>query len=82
MKNSETKKKIQEVGKREFLKKGFKDASLNHIVTKAGFTKGAFYGYYADKTALFEDLVSAAADGLLNQFKDAQKAHFDLILSS
>lgn len=79
MKNSETKKKIQEVGKREFLKKGFKDASLNHIVAKAGFTKGAFYGYYADKTALFEDLVSAAADGLLNQFKDAQKAHFDLI---
>ena len=79
MENSETKRIIQEVGKREFLKCGFKDASLNHIVAEAGFTKGAFYGYYADKAALFEDLVSAAADGLVNQFKAAQKAHFDLI---
>ncbi len=79
MENSETKKKIQEVGKREFLKKGFKEASLNHIVAEAGFTKGAFYGYYADKAALFEDLVSSAAEGLVNQFKAAQEAHFDLI---
>lgn len=79
MENSETKKKIQEVGEKEFLKKGFKDASLNHIVAEAGFTKGAFYGYYADKAALFEDLVSEAAEGLVNQFKDAQEAHFDLI---
>lgn len=79
MENSETKKKILEVGKREFLKKGFKEASLNHIVAEAGFTKGAFYGYYADKAALFEDLVSSAAEGLVNQFKAAQEAHFDLI---
>lgn len=79
MENSETKKKIREVGKREFLKKGFKEASLNHIVAEAGFTKGAFYGYYADKAALFEDLVSSAAEGLVNQFKAAQEVHFDLI---
>lgn len=79
MESSETKKKILEVGKREFLKKGFKDASLNYIVAEAGFTKGAFYGYYTDKAALFEDLVCEAADGLLNKFKAAQEAHFDLI---
>ena len=79
MENSDTKKKILEVGKREFLKKGFKDASLNHIVVEAGFTKGAFYGYYKDKAALFEDLVADAADGLMDQFKVAQEAHFDLI---
>lgn len=79
MENSDTKKKIQEVGKREFLKKGFKDASLNHIVAEAGFTKGAFYGYYKDKAALFEDLVADAADSLMNQFKAAQEAHFELI---
>lgn len=79
MEISETKKKLQEIGKREFLKKGFKDASLNQIVAEAGFTKGAFYGYYADKAALFEDLVSEAADGLTAQFRAAQDAHFDLI---
>ena len=74
-----TRERIREVGKKEFLSKGFKDASLNHIVAEAGFTKGAFYGYYPDKAALFEDLVSEAADGLLEQFKQAQDAHFDLI---
>ena len=79
MKISETQQKILEVGKREFLAKGFKDASLRKIVAEAGFTKGAFYGYYPDKAALFEALVSEAADGLIEQFKAAQDAHFDLI---
>ena len=74
-----TQEKIREVGKKEFLSKGFQDASLNHIVAEAGFTKGAFYGYYPDKAALFEDLVSEAADGLLERFRMAQDAHFDLI---
>ena len=79
MKVSATQQKILEVGKREFLAKGFKDASLRKIVAEAGFTKGAFYGYYPDKAALFEALVSEAADGLIEQFKAAQDAHFDLI---
>lgn len=74
-----TQKKILEIGKKEFLKKGFKDASLRGIVKEAGFTQGAFYGYYPDKVSLFEALVSEAADGLMEQFKAAQDAHFDLI---
>ena len=76
---SETQRKILEIGKKEFLAKGFKDASLRKIVAEAGFTKGAFYGYYPDKAALFEALVSEAADGLVKMFKDAQAAHFDLV---
>ena len=79
MERTETQMKILEVGKKEFLEKGFKDASLNKIVAEAGFTKGAFYGYYPDKAALFEDLVGEAAKVLLEQFKAAQSAHFDLI---
>ena len=79
MKISATQQKILEVGKREFLAKGFKDASLRKIVAEAGFTKGAFYGYYPDKAALFEALVSEAAYGLTEQFRAAQDAHFDLI---
>lgn len=79
MERTETQIKILEVGKREFLEKGFKDASLNKIVAEAGFTKGAFYGYYSDKSALFDDLVGESANGLLDQFKAAQDAHFDLI---
>ena len=76
---SETQRKILEIGTKEFLAKGFKDASLRKIVAEAGFTKGAFYGYYPDKAALFEALVSEAADGLVKMFKDAQAAHFDLV---
>lgn len=79
MERTETQIKILEVGKREFLEKGFKGASLNKIVAEAGFTKGAFYGYYPDKSALFDDLVGESANGLLDQFKAAQDAHFDLI---
>lgn len=77
---TETQRKILEIGKREFLAKGFKDASLRGIVKEAGFTQGAFYGYYPDKAALFDALVSEVADGLMEQFKMAQQAHFELIL--
>ena len=78
-KYTETQRKILEVGKEEFLAKGFKDASLRGIVKAAGFTQGAFYGYYPDKAALFDALVSEAADTLMEQFKAAQRAHYDLI---
>ncbi len=76
---SETQEKILEVARKEFLERGFKDASLRGIVKEAGFTQGAFYGYYKDKESLFAAIVSEAADGLVEQFKKAQDAHFDLI---
>ena len=76
---SDTQRKILAVGKKEFLAKGYKDASLRGIVKEAGFTQGAFYGYYPDKAALFDALVSEPAEALLAQFKSAQEAHFDLI---
>ena len=34
---TDTQKRILEVGKREFLEKGFKDASLRAVVKEAGF---------------------------------------------
>ena len=79
MELTDTQKRILEVGKREFLEKGFKDASLRAIVKEAGFTKGAFYGYYNSKEALFDALVAPAADELIAQFKQAQQAHYELI---
>ena len=79
MERTETQRKILEIGKREFLKKGFKDASLNQIVAETGFTKGAFYGYYPNKVALFEDLVGETAKELLTRFKAAQDTYFELV---
>jgi AcrR family transcriptional regulator len=76
---TETQKKLLESGKREFLENGFKSASLRKIVKDAGFTLGAFYGYYPDKEALFDALVSAAAAELVARFKAAQDSQFDLI---
>lgn len=72
------KRRSSKLGKR-IPGKGFKDASLNKIVAEAGFTKGAFYGYYPDKTALFEDLVGGTASELLTRFKAAQDDYFDLV---
>lgn len=79
MELTDTQRRILEVGKREFLEKGFKDASLRSIVKEAGFTQGAFYGYYGSKEALFDALVSPAANGLIAQFKQAQQTHYELI---
>ncbi|WHH58692.1 TetR/AcrR family transcriptional regulator [Petroclostridium sp. X23] len=71
-----TLQKIMTEGKKEFLEKGFKDASLRNIVKRAGVTTGAFYGYYPDKEALFEALVTPAVNGLRELFLSIQK-NFD-----
>ena len=64
MKVKSTKEQILESGKRMFLKKGFKSAPLRTIVKEAGFTLGAFYGYYKTKEELFYALTNEAAEGL------------------
>lgn len=71
---SNTLKSIHEAGKREFLEKGFKSASLRNIVKKAGVTTGAFYGYYKSKEELFEALVGTQASLFMAKYKEAQDA--------
>jgi AcrR family transcriptional regulator len=75
----DTQQKLLDVGREEFLEKGFKSASLRNIVKQAGFTLGAFYGYYPDKASLFEALVEPAAQNLIDMFRQAQDAHFELL---
>lgn len=74
-----TKQHLLELAKAEFLKKGYSEASVRNIAKTAGLTTGAVFRYFPDKVALFDALVSDAADTLMNQFKAAQDAHFDLI---
>ena len=59
-----TQEKILESAKRIFLEKGFKSAPLRKIVKEAGYTLGAFYGYYKTKEELFYALTDEAAEGL------------------
>lgn len=73
-----TLQRIMTEGKKEFLKKGYKDASLRNIVKQAGVTTGAFYGYYPDKEALFHALVSAAAKELQEYFVKIQEGFANL----
>ena len=69
---------ILNAGKKEFLAKGFRSASLRSIVKEAGVTTGAFYGYYKSKEELFEALVGEHYQYLIDRFKDAQKQFADL----
>ena len=59
---AETKAKILESAKKEFLEKGFVNASLRTIAANAGLTTGAMYRHFKDKDALFCALVDQAID--------------------
>lgn len=60
--SAETKNKILESAKKEFLEKGFMSASLRTIAANAGVTTGAMYRHFKDKDALFCALVDNAID--------------------
>ncbi len=59
---AETKAKIIESAKKEFLEKGFMSASLRTIAANAGVTTGAMYRHFKDKDALFCALVDNAIE--------------------
>ena len=68
-----TQKAILEKAKEYFLRDGFKSASLRQIVKDAGYTQGAFYGYYHSKEELFCAITQETAEGiieLLNSISD------------
>jgi AcrR family transcriptional regulator len=48
---------ILETSAREFANHGFDGASLNHILSEAGISKGAAYYYFDDKADLFATVV-------------------------
>lgn len=57
-----TQKRIEESAIKEFMEKGFANASLRQIVKNAGLTTGAFYKYYSTKESLFASLVEPYAN--------------------
>ncbi len=64
---------LLEAGKREFLEKGFQGASLRNIAASLGVTTGAIYGYYTDKEAMFDALVSEPSQELVERYREVQK---------
>ena len=69
---SATQDKILAAAKTEFLKNGFRGASLRSIVKAANVTTGAFYGYYASKEELFDAIVAEPADRIMDEFNRTQ----------
>lgn len=68
--------KVLEYAKREFLEKGFKDASLRTIAQNAGTSTGSIYTRFTDKNGLFEALVLPAVENLKEWF-DTEQEIFD-----
>ncbi len=59
---AETKKKLLQSAKKEFLEKGFMNASLRTIAANAGVTTGAMYRHFKDKDSFFCALVDEAIE--------------------
>lgn len=62
--NSETKERLLESAKAEFLEKGYTKASLRKICADAGVTTGALYFFFKGKEDLFAEIVGQPYDGL------------------
>ena len=60
-----TRDKLLQSGKQYFLEYGFQAAPLRKIASDAGFTSGAFYGYFATKEDLFYALTDQTASGFM-----------------
>lgn len=65
MKNeSETREKLIESARAEFMEKGYQGASLRQICKNAGVTTGALYFFFRDKEDLFASIVDPAVERL------------------
>ena len=64
---------ILEVGKQEFLEKGFLGASMRNIAFRLSVTTGALYRYYTDKESIFDALVKEAAETLEQKYREMQQ---------
>ncbi len=76
MGNDETKARILNCAKQEFMDKGYEEASMRKIAAMAGLTTGAIYGYFEDKLDMFSSLVEEAVSSLYSLFEEAHESFF------
>jgi AcrR family transcriptional regulator len=68
--------KVLECAKREFMEKGYQDASLRVIARNAGTSTGSIYRRFTDKAELFDAVVRNTLDDLDNILQ--RQADFDV----
>ena len=66
--------KVYEYAKKEFLRKGFKDASLRTIAQEAGTSTGSIYTRFHNKEGLFHAIVFPVVDELKSWFLEVQES--------
>ena len=66
--------RILSAAEAEFLKQGFRSASLRSIAKAAGVTTGAFYGYFKSKEQIFDALVGEQYETLLSMYRSVLTA--------
>lgn len=71
--DKETREKLIESAKTEFMGKGYNKASLRTICANAGVTTGALYFFFEDKADLFKAIVGKPVDELF----EIMQSHFD-----
>ena len=64
-----TRSRILMAAETEFLKKGYRSASLRSIAAGAGVTTGAFYGYFDSKAHVLDALVQEPYETLLQMYR-------------
>lgn len=69
------KEKIIISARREFLKRGYTDASLRVIAEKEGLTKGAVYSYFENKDALFCEITAPAINFIESEFQNDKSCY-------
>jgi AcrR family transcriptional regulator len=62
----ETKRRLIVAGERLFSQKGFHNTTSKEIATEAGVAIGSFYAYFADKKALFIDVLKSHSQQVLD----------------
>ena len=71
--DKETREKLLESAKAEFMEKGYNKASLRSICANAGVTTGALYFFFKDKADLYRAIVGEPVDKLF----EIMHTHFD-----
>lgn len=79
---AQTRERLLEAARRVFARGGYGGASVDTISAEAGFSKGAFYGHFETKEAIFLELLSrhmAAEAEQLGRLVDAGRTAGDIL---
>lgn len=76
---SESHVKVNQAIKDEFLEKGFENASIRSIGSRAGMTSAGLYRHYADKAAMFDAIVAPLVHDIQNWTKKHIRQKYELV---